>query len=117
LNTYSIELRREWKLPGVDYAPGIYRVPDDISQHHAEVALIKGVAVKAMPVLETKILNNTAFDAREDREAIIKAIKAIKAIEVKALTAPPENKIIVGEQEPEIFAPISPKRGRPRKSE
>jgi hypothetical protein len=54
LPTYSIKLRRDWDTPKASYPRGVYRVPVEMPEAAARTALIKGIAVKVMPILQMK---------------------------------------------------------------
>ncbi len=50
----SIKVRRAIRLDGRLYWPGIYVVGKGITKRQARDLIVKGVAVKTLPELETK---------------------------------------------------------------
>ena len=52
--TYSIRLLRNWAGHDFSHDAGVYRIPSDMPQRRAEVALAKGIATKVLPLLHLK---------------------------------------------------------------
>ena len=52
---YSLKLMRDWETHRYSYAKGLYRVPADMPDDVARIAIAKGIAVKTMPVLQMKV--------------------------------------------------------------
>ena len=51
---YTVNLRQKWETPKFCFEPGVYEVPDQMSEKAAQRVLSMGIATKTMPELETK---------------------------------------------------------------